>query len=228
MAPCRARTRVASEGSVIWPKPSQLSDKLTAEYHDTLRQHSRLPGADQRSIAAATDVSRDTEATLTPSTTTTATTARRWLPARPKTSDCNARPPRKYSAGKRDNSSSASNIISPPLHPLSREEIEEFETLPIAVRRKVSYDPPNLSCLSFSFSKCAAHVRESATTPASHETVPKGTYMRQKSSVCLLSRPCTVVFFFFRYMFSFFLFSARHWTGQPLLLPMLPLRHEGV
>lgn len=227
MAPGRARTRVASEGSVIWPKPSQLSDKLTAEYHDTLRQHSRLPGADQRSIAAATDVSRDTEATLTPSTTTTATTARRWLPARPKTSDCNAKPPRKYSAGKRDNnSSSASNIISPPLHPLSREEIEEFETLPIAVRRKVSYDPPNLSCLSFSFSECAARVRESATTPASHETVPKGTYMRQKSSVCLLSRPCTV--FFFLYMFSSFLFSARHWTGQPLLLPMLPLRHEGV
>lgn len=211
MAPGRARTRVASEGSVIWPKPSQLSDKLTAEYHDTLRQHSRLPGADQRSIAAATDVSRDTEATLTPSTTTTATTARRWLPARPKTSDCNAKPPRKYSAGKRDNnSSSASNIISPPLHPLSREEIEEFETLPIAVRRKVSYDPPNLSCLSFSFSECAARVRESATTPASHETVPEGTDIHAAEvllSVCCLA-PAQCFF-----STCFLLFSSLHVIG---------------
>ncbi|KAI4596249.1 hypothetical protein KJ359_005756 [Pestalotiopsis sp. 9143b] len=209
MAPGRARTRVASEGSVIWPNPSQLSNKLTAEYHDTLRQHSRLPGADQRSIAAATDVSRDTEATLTPSTTTTATTARRWLPARPKTSDCNAKPPRKYSAGKRDNnSSSASNIISPPLHPLSREEIEEFETLPIAVRRKyfsslerlrfaqssgALHDSPGLDGLfrnsprSFTFSEFDTSQRN--THSRSETLVSTGPISRSQSSTSVYKTP---------------------------------------
>ncbi|KAF7524284.1 hypothetical protein G7054_g11459 [Neopestalotiopsis clavispora] len=149
MGPARARSRVASEGSVRLPNPTHLSSKLVAEYHNTLREQNRLPGADQRSLAAATDTSRDTEASsavtstttaATVATTATATTAstRRWIPARPKTSDCNAKPPRKYS-GKRDNSSSSSNILSPPLQQLSREEIEEFETLPLAVRRKYGY-----------------------------------------------------------------------------------------
>jgi hypothetical protein len=130
-----------------------------AEYHNTLREQNRLPGADQRSLAAATDTSRDTEASsaitstttaATVATTATATTAstRRWIPARPKTSDCNAKPPRKYS-GKRDNSSSSSNILSPPLQQLSREEIEEFETLPLAVRRKVSLLFQISPCLDF-------------------------------------------------------------------------------
>ncbi|ETS86780.1 hypothetical protein PFICI_00608 [Pestalotiopsis fici W106-1] len=142
MAPARARSRVASEGSVRWPNPTHLSSsKLAAEYHNTLREQSRLPGVDQRSLA--TDVSRDTEAASklsigTSTTTATAPTTRRWIPARPKTSDCNAKSSRKYSGKRDNNSSSSSNILGPPLQQLSREEIEEFETLPLAVRRKVS------------------------------------------------------------------------------------------
>lgn len=169
MGPARARSRVASEGSVRLPNPTHLSSKLVAEYHNTLREQNRLPGADQRSLAAATDTSRDTEASSAVTSTTTATTVattatattastRRWIPARPKTSDCNAKPPRKYS-GKRDNSSSSSNILSPPLQQLSREEIEEFETLPLAVRRKYF---SSLERLRFAQSSGALHDNSSS------------------------------------------------------------------
>jgi hypothetical protein len=64
--------------------------------------------------------------------------ARRWLPARPKTSDSGCGTRRKSLKSRKE-----------AVPQLSQQEVEEFETLPLAVRRKVSSSPA--CCLYYFF-----------------------------------------------------------------------------
>ncbi|KAH6646478.1 hypothetical protein BKA67DRAFT_664314 [Truncatella angustata] len=113
MAPAR------SFGTNIGPmrtRPSPVDLSTTAEYHHSLRGQSRQ-----------SDSERYPEDPQPHDDWAKKSTTRRWIPVRPKTSDSITRV--KRSAGKRD------IIIDSPLQ-LSRRQVEEFETLPIAVRRK--------------------------------------------------------------------------------------------
>ncbi|KAK9780760.1 hypothetical protein AB5N19_07231 [Seiridium cardinale] len=120
-----ARSFVASEGPVK-TRPSPLDLSTTAEYHHSLRGQSHSQNRQPQGGPYLEEQQFHDQA-LPPKPTT-----RRWLPTRPKTSDSSTRSATRSS---RKSASRRDTIISPPLQ-LSRQEVEEFETLPIAVRRK--------------------------------------------------------------------------------------------
>ncbi|KAK6068638.1 mucin [Seiridium cupressi] len=132
-----ARSFVASEGPVK-TRPSPLDLSTTAEYHHSLRGQSHSQNR-QPQGGPYLEEQQFHDQVLPPKPTT-----RRWLPTRPKTSDSSTRSATR-SSGK--NASRRDTIINPPL-PLSRQEVEEFETLPIAVRRKPAPVPAAMVVLS--------------------------------------------------------------------------------
>jgi hypothetical protein len=153
-----ARSFVTNAGPAR-TRPKPLDFSTTAEYHHSLRDQTRQP-----------DVGSDLDGQQLRDRTPPRAVARRWMPARPKTSDSSTRGTTK-SSKKRDASIH-------PLSPLSRQEVEEFETLPIAIRRKVRWH--------FSFSYLVVLSRDPAVASPCH--AHEGTLLMSCDKTCFYIR----------------------------------------